>query len=89
MNQLNKIINSSIVVGSAIGLTITINDVYNIIGLVVLAIQLILVIIQGSLKVIQAMKENDSKKSIDAINETKEELNKYKDGLTNDKEWFS
>lgn len=83
MEQLNRIMRSSVVVGTSLGLAITITDVYNILGIVVLLFQIGIIIAQVAMRIKDSFKkgnDEDIKKALeDGLTDLKKLQEKHKD----------
>ena len=71
-----KVLDNVLIIG---GVTISLQMIQTILGIVILSAQVVLIITKGVLKIRSAIKNKNTKEIEDAINETKGELENLKE----------
>ena len=61
------------------GVAISLNMIYQILGIIILACQIVLIIAKAGIKIYKLIKEKKIKEAVDAVNEAKDELETLKE----------
>lgn len=76
--KFNKWQNILIALNSAIGIKITLDEIYSLLGIIILSIQLILIIIQAYAKIKDKLAKNDVDGVVDDVNNTIQQIEQLK-----------
>lgn len=76
--KIDKTQNILIALNSILGIKITLDDVYSILGIIILSIQLILIIIKAIVKIHDKLKKDDVDGIVDDVNQAIEDINALK-----------
>ena len=77
MKTLNII--EDVLIALGIGVTISLEQVYTIFGIILLSIQIILIVTKGVIKLIDHIKKGKVEEAVKDIEETQDEINKVTD----------
>lgn len=61
------------------GVAVSLNMIYQILGIAILACQIVLILIKAGIKIYTLVKEKKVKEAVDAVNDAKDELEKLKE----------
>ena len=61
------------------GVAVSLNMIYQILGIAILACQIVLILIKAGIKSHTLIKEKKIKEAVDAVNDAKDELDKLKE----------
>lgn len=76
--KIDKTQNILIALNSILGIKITLDDVYSILGIIILSIQLILIIVKAIVKIHDKLKKDDVDGIVDDVNQAIEDINALK-----------
>lgn len=76
--KIDKTQNILIALNSILGIKITLDDVYSLLGVIILSIQLILIIIKAIVKIHDKLKKDDVNGIVDDVNKAIEDINALK-----------